>query len=54
VQVTRFGCDAVDRLEPHALGVTYWFVLPPGGRPYTVTIRLRGRRIGAKGPAGPA
>jgi len=23
VQVTWFGCDAVDGLEPHALGVTY-------------------------------
>jgi len=52
VQVTRFGCDAVDGLEPHALGVTYWFDPPSDGGPYTVTVRFRGRRIGVKGRPG--
>lgn len=52
LQVTRFGCGALDGLEPHALGVTYWFEPPPKGGPYTVTIRLRGRRIGVKGRPG--
>ena len=49
LQLTRFGCDAVDALEPHALGVTYWFEPPGDGGPYSVTVRLRGRRIGVKG-----
>jgi len=52
LQVTKSRCDALDELEPHALGVTYWFEPPPEGGPYAVTVRLRGRRIGVKGRAG--
>lgn len=52
LQVTRFSCDALDGMEPHALGVTYWFDPPAGGKTYTVTIRLRGQRIGVKGRPG--
>lgn len=52
LQVTRFNCDTLDGLEPHALGVTYWFDPPPTGGTYTVTVRLRGRRIGVKGRPG--
>ena len=52
LQVTWFSCDALDGLEPHALGVTYWFDPPPSGGTYTVTVRLRGRRIGVKGRLG--
>ena len=52
LQVARFSCDALDGLEPHALGVTYWFDPPPSDGTYTVTIRLRGRRFGVKGRPG--
>ena len=50
--MARFSCDVLDGLEPHALGVTYWFEPPAAGGPYTVTIRLRGRRIGLRGRPG--
>lgn len=52
LQVTRFSCDALDGLEPLALGVTYWFDPPSDGGSCTVTVRLRGRRIGVKGRPG--
>lgn len=52
LQVTRFSCDALDGLDPHALGVTYWFDPPASGGTYTVTVRLRGRRIGVQGRPG--
>lgn len=52
LQVTRFSCQAVDNLQPHALGVTYWFDPPADHGPFTVRVRLRGRRIGVKGRPG--
>lgn len=52
LEVTRFNCEGVGELEPHALGVTYWFDAPAQGGPYVVTIRFNGRRIGVKGRPG--
>lgn len=52
LQVTEFHCAGVDDLDPHALGVTYWFVAPRSGGPFTVKIHFRGRRIGVKGKPG--
>lgn len=52
LQVTRFNCEGVGELEPHALGITYWFEAPVQGGPYVVTIRFNGRRIGVKGRPG--
>lgn len=40
-------------MEPHALGVTYWFDPAPEGEPYSVTVRFTGRRIGVRGKPGP-
>lgn len=52
LQVATLGCDPLNRLEPHALGVTYWFDTPPEGGPYIVKVRFSGRRIGVKGRPG--
>ena len=52
LEVTGFSCEPLDGLEPHALGVTYWFDAPPDGGPYTVKVRFSGRRIGVKGRPG--
>lgn len=52
LQITRFNCQPVDDLEPHALGVTYWFDPPAEDGPILVRVRLRGRRIGVKGRPG--
>ena len=52
LQITRFSCQPVDDLQPHALGVTYWFDPPADHGPFTVRVRLRGRRVGVKGRPG--
>lgn len=44
VQVVTASCDAVPADAPHALGVTYWFQAASHGAPYTVRLRLVGRR----------
>lgn len=51
LKVMTFGCEALDDLEPRALGLTYWFDADADaeGEPYSVTIRFTGRRIGVKG-----
>ena len=52
LHVTRFGCQAVEGLEPQALGVTYWFEAAAEGEPYPVSIRFTGHRIGVRGKPG--
>ncbi len=52
LRVETFRCDALDDAEPQALAVTYWFDAAPHGTPYSVRIRLEGRRIGARGKPG--
>ena len=52
LQITKFSCQPVDDLEPHALGVTYWFDPPAEDGPILVRVRLHGRRIGVKGKPG--
>lgn len=39
-------------MEPQSLGLTYWFDPAAQGKPYPVTIRFTGRRIGVKGLPG--
>jgi len=51
--VTTFGCEPAADLAPQALGLTYWFDTAAEGKPYPVTIRFAGRRIGVKGKPGP-
>ena len=53
VSVVEFGCQSFADLEPHALGVTYWFEPDADGEPYSVTLRFVGRRVGVKGRPGP-
>lgn len=53
LRVVEFGCQSLADMEPHALGVTYWFDPAPEGEPYPVTVRFTGRRIGVKGKPGP-
>lgn len=52
LRVTRFGCEALEGMEPHALGATYWFEAAPDGEPYSVSVRFTGRRIGVRGKPG--
>lgn len=52
LRVEEFGCQALADLEPHALGLTYWFDPVSEGKPYPVTIRFTGSRIGTKGKPG--
>ncbi|MCO7220415.1 prolipoprotein diacylglyceryl transferase family protein [Klenkia sp. PcliD-1-E] len=44
VQVVTASCDAVPADAPHALGVNYWFQAASHGAPYTVRLRVVGRR----------
>ncbi len=53
LQVTTFGCETFAGIEPQALGLTYWFDTAASGKPYRVTVRFTGRRIGVKGKPGP-
>ena len=45
VEVMSFNCSQIDDVEPHALGMTYWFNAAPDGDPYPVTIQFTGRRV---------
>ncbi len=48
-QVSSPGASAVEAAEPQALVVSHWFDSGDEGEPYTATIRLHGRRVGADG-----
>lgn len=43
----------VSELQPHALGMTYWFDPPATGGPYDVKVTLAGRRLDVTGPRTP-
>jgi phosphatidylglycerol:prolipoprotein diacylglycerol transferase len=43
----------LELLEPHAVGLTYWFDAAPAGDPYTVGVKFTGRREDLTGPLGP-
>jgi len=53
LHVVTFGCETFAEVKPQALGLTYWFDTAANGKPYPVTIRFAGRRIGVKGKPGP-
>ena len=53
LRVMAFNCETLAEVEPQSLGLTYEFVAAPTGAPYSVTVRLEGRRIGVKRQAGP-
>ena len=46
VQVMSWNCSQLDGIEPHGLGMTYWFDAAPDGDPYPVSVRFTGRRVG--------
>src|SRR3954463_7566846 len=52
-EITTVGCEALAAIDPQALGVTCWFDAMPAGRPYPVTVRLIGHRLGGGGRPGP-
>lgn len=52
VQVMSWNCTRLDGVEPHGLGMTYWFDAAPDGDPYPVSVRFSGRRVGGDGVAG--
>ncbi|GAB3671749.1 prolipoprotein diacylglyceryl transferase [Saccharopolyspora sp. ID03-671] len=48
------GCaSAIAEVEPQAVAVTYWVDPVPSPKPYTLTIRFAGTRIGIKGSRQP-
>lgn len=52
LEVTRFGCGALEDIEPQALGMTYRFEAPREGPAATLTVEFSGRRTdGAAAPA---
>ncbi|HJU01278.1 MAG TPA: prolipoprotein diacylglyceryl transferase family protein [Actinomycetes bacterium] len=53
LHVVSFGWETLADAKPQALGLTYWFDTAPEGKPYRVTIRFTGRRLGVKGKPGP-
>lgn len=53
LQVMSFNCGPFNDLEPHALGMTYWFDAADGGEPYPVAVRFEGRRLGVEGKPSP-
>lgn len=52
VQVMSWNCAQLDGVEPHGLGLTYWFDAAPTGDPYPVKVRFTGRRRAGDGSAG--
>lgn len=52
VQVLSWSCESFDDVDPHALGVTYWFDAAPNGQPYPVSVRFSGRRLSGDGAPG--
>jgi len=53
LQVMSFNCGPFNDLEPHALGMTYWFEAAVAGEPYPVAVRFEGRRLGVQGKPTP-
>lgn len=53
LQVTTLGCHALAGLDPQALGLTYTFTAAEAGKPYPMTIRFEGRRVGVNRKSGP-
>lgn len=53
LHVASFSCQTFAGVKPQALGLTYWFDAPGTGKPYRVTVRFAGRRMGVKGKPGP-
>lgn len=47
VQLAQFGCSPLAQVDPQALAVTYWFDAAPSGVPYSLSLRIVGRRAGA-------
>lgn len=45
VQVMSWNCNQLEGVEPHALGLTYWFEAAQTGDPYPVSVRFAGRRV---------
>lgn len=54
VQVMSWNCSRIEGVEPHGLGMTYWFDAAPDGDPYPVNVRFTGRRVSGDGRAGAA
>jgi len=50
VAVNSFTCRGLEEVEPHALGVTYWFDAAPDGAPYPVRVNISGRLRGQLTP----
>src|SRR5450759_2829257 len=54
LQFVTLGIKSLASLEPHAIGLTYWFDAAEEGDPYPVSVRFRGRRLDVEGKTGPA
>ena len=52
VQVMSWNCAQLDGVEPHGLGLTYWFDAAPTGDPYPVSVRFTGRLVSNEGETG--
>lgn len=53
LQFVTLGIDSLAALEPHAIGLTYWFDAAPMGDPYQVVVRFTGKRLDVDGRRGP-
>ncbi len=53
-QSARLATVGSETVEPQALVTTWWFDSGEAGEPYAATIRLTGRRVGARGNPKPA
>src|SRR5450759_3357944 len=53
LQFVTLGIASLASLEPHAIGLTYWFDAVEEGDPYRVSVRFRGRRLDVEGKTGP-
>lgn len=47
MQLAQFGCSPLAEVDPQALAVTYWVDAAPSGAPYSLDLRIVGRRVGA-------
>ena len=50
--VSQLSCASVADVEPHALGVTYWFDADAADERRSVSVRFTGRRVGVHGKPG--
>jgi len=49
LEFTNLPFKVLEDVEPHAIGLTYWFTAPSGSESHDVTVRFTGQRLDVEG-----